>query len=331
MDKKPNIMIIATGGTIAGDGKSSVKSGYSSGKLGIQSLINNIPDLNKIAKIKTYQLTNIGSQAMNDKTLLLLAKKANEFLKKPQIDALVIIHGTDTLEESAYFLNLCVKSKKPIIFTGSMRSNSSLSNDGDMNIFNAVNVAANKKSRKKGVLLVLNDEIHSAREVTKTNTSNLNTFASPNTGKIGSVYYGKVNFYFKSLKLHTYKSKFDIDLIKSLPRVDIIYSHINDTDIFVDAAIKAGAKGIISAGFGNGNIYPKTLKALHKASKKGICIIRSSRTGSGRVSLGCEIDDKKYGFLIADNLNPQKARILLSLALTKTQNPKKIQKMFLQY
>lgn len=331
MSKKPNITILATGGTIAGSGNSSVGSAYISGGLDVHGLLSNIPNLEKIANIKGEQISDIGSQEMSHEVLIKLAKRVDTLLLDDSIDGVVIIHGTDTMEESSYFLNLTVKSKKPIVFTGAMRSNSSISADGDMNIFNALNVASNKESFKKGVLVVMNDEIHLAREVTKAKTSALDAFISPNSGKIGNVYYGCVKFYTKSLRYHTYKSEFDIKHIKNLPRVDIIYSHLSDTDIFVKAARKANAKGIVSAGFGNGNIYPSTLKALHEVSKKGLIVVRSSKVGQGNVSPKGEIDDDKYGFITADNLNPQKARILLSLALLKTKNRKKIEKIFLKY
>lgn len=329
--KKPNITLLATGGTIAGSGNSSIKGDYTSGGLHVEELISDIPDLDKVANIQGEQIANIGSQAMDDEILLRLAKRVDELLLDDGVDGIVVIHGTDTLEESAYFLNLTIKSKKPIIFTGAMRSSSSISSDGAMNILNAISVASCKKSQKMGVLVVINDEIHSAREVTKIDTTSLNAFSSPNSGKVGVVHYGKVSFYMQSLKKHTYKSEFDIKNINSLPKIDIIYSHLNGTDTFVKASIKSGTKGIISAGFGNGNIYPTTLKALHVSSQKGIIVVRSSRVGSGKVSTQGEIDDKKYGFITADNLNPQKARILLSLALLKTNRKIDIQKIFFKY
>ncbi len=326
-----NIIILATGGTIAGSGESAVGSGYKAGGLDIKELINSVPNIDKIANIKAEQIANIGSQDMDEKTLIHLAKRANELLEKDEVDGIVVIHGTDTMEESAYFLNLTINTKKPIVFTGAMRSSTSISSDGAMNMLNAISVAACKKSRKKGVFVVMNDEIHLAREVIKTKTSSLNAFNSPNSGKIGIAYYGYVKFYTKSLKDHTYKSEFNIKNIDKLPRVDIIYSHLNDTDLHVKTSLKAGAKGIISVGFGNGNIFHKTLKTLHVASKKGVVVARSSRVGQGNISICGEIDDEKYNFITTDNLNPQKARILLMLGLSKTDNRKKLQKMFFRY
>ncbi|WP_094751597.1 type II asparaginase [Psychromonas sp. CD1] len=328
---KPNIVILATGGTIAASGESSTSSAYSSGVATVDELINAVPAINKIANIQGEQISNIGSQAINDKIWLKLANRVNTLLKKDSVDGVVITHGTDTLESTAYFLNLTVRNNKPIVVVGAMRSGSSLSADGPLNIYNAVSVAINKNSFNKGVLVVMNDEIHSAREVAKMNTSLVNAFASPNTGRIGTVYYGKVNYYTQSTKRNTINSEFNIENITSLPRVDIIYAHAQDTDIFVKAAVNAGAKGIIHAGMGNGNIYPLTLKALAKASKNGVIIARTSRVGSGRTNLHEEVNDTKYGFIVTDNLNPQKARILLMLGLTKTNNKEKLQQMFFEY
>ncbi len=328
---KPNITILATGGTIAGAGESSTKSSYSAGAVTVDKLISAVPSIKELANIKGEQISNIGSQEMNDKVWIKLAKRVNTLLKKDDVDGVVITHGTDTMEATSYFLDLTVKSKKPIVFVGAMRSGSSMSADGPMNIFNAVNVAIDKQTAGKGVVVVMNDEIHSAREVTKVNTSRVNAFASPNTGKIGTVYYGNIHYYMNPTRKHTYNSEFNIEKINSLPRVEILYAHSNDSDIFVNAAVKAGAKGIIHAGMGNGNLYPSTQEALGKAVKKGIVVARTSRVGSGRTNLHGEVNDEKYGFIATDNLNAQKARILLMLGLTKTNDKKELQKTFFEY
>lgn len=328
---KPNITILATGGTIAGAGESSVKSSYSAGAVTVDKLLAAVPDINNMAVIKGEQISNIGSQEMNNKVWLKLAKRVNELLKKDDVDGVVITHGTDTMEATSYFLNLTVKSKKPIVFVGAMRSGSSMSADGPLNLYNAVSVATSEKSMDKGVLVVMNDEIHSSREVTKTNTSAVNAFDSVNTGKIGTVYYGNVNYYMTPTRKNTIDSEFDIEKIESLPRVDIVYGHANDTDAFVNAAVQAGAKGIIHAGMGNGNLFPLTQEALAKASKKGVIVARSSRVGTGRTNLHGEVDDEKYGFIATDNLNAQKARILLMLGLTKTNDKEKLQEMYFNY
>ncbi|MGG7047890.1 type II asparaginase [Campylobacter sp. M4] len=328
---KPTIYILATGGTIAGSGSGELSTAYTSGTVTVDKLIAAVPQINEIATIKGEQISQIGSQEMNNEVWLKLAKRVNELLTSGKADGVVITHGTDTMEETAYFLNLVVKSDKPIVMVGAMRNSGSLSADGPLNLFNAVNVAISKDSVNKGVMVVMNDEIHAAREVTKTNTTGVETFKSPNAGKIGTVFYGNVKFYMAPLRKHTSSSEFDITKITELPRVDILYSHANDNADFANIAIKNGAKGIISAGMGNGNPFPTVLEALGEGVKKGVVVVRDSRVGSGETTLNGEVDDAKYGFLASDNLNAQKARVLLMLALTKTMDKAKIQELFLTH
>ncbi|RRD54175.1 type II asparaginase [Campylobacter rectus] len=328
---KPTIYILATGGTIAGSGSGALDTSYTSGTVTVDKLIAAVPEINKIATIKGEQISNIGSQEMNNEVWFKLANRVNELLTSGKADGIVITHGTDTMEETAYFLNLVVKSDKPIVMVGAMRNSGSLSADGPLNIYNAVNVAMCKKAVGKGVMVVMNDEIHAAREVTKTNTTAVDTFKSPNSGKIGTVFYGNVKFYMNPVRKHTVNSAFDITKIKELPRVDIIYSHSNDNPDFVNLAVKNGAKGIVNAGMGNGNPFPSALEALGEAVKGGVVVVRDSRVGSGETTLNGEVDDGKYGFLASDNLNAQKARVLLMLALTQTTDKAKIQELFLTH
>ena len=328
---KPTIYILATGGTIAGSGSGALDTSYTSGTVTVDKLIAAVPEINKIATIKGEQISNIGSQEMNNEVWFKLANRVNELLTSGKADGVVITHGTDTMEETAYFLNLVVKSDKPIVMVGAMRNSGSLSADGPLNIYNAVNVAMCKKAVGKGVMVVMNDEIHAAREVTKTNTTAVDTFKSPNSGKIGTVFYGNVKFYMNPVRKHTVNSAFDITKIKELPRVDIIYSHSNDNPDFVNLAVKNGAKGIVNAGMGNGNPFPSALEALGEAVKSGVVVVRDSRVGSGETTLNGEVDDGKYGFLASDNLNAQKARVLLMLALTQTTDKAKIQELFLTH
>ena len=322
---------MATGGTIAGSGSGALDTSYTSGTVTVDKLIAAVPEINKIATIKGEQISNIGSQEMNNEVWFKLANRVNELLTSGKADGIVITHGTDTMEETAYFLNLVVKSDKPIVMVGAMRNSGSLSADGPLNIYNAVNVAMCKKAVGKGVMVVMNDEIHAAREVTKTNTTAVDTFKSPNSGKIGTVFYGNVKFYMNPVRKHTVNSAFDITNIKELPRVDIIYSHSNDNPDFVNLAVKNGAKGIVNAGMGNGNPFPSALEALGEAVKGGVVVVRDSRVGSGETTLNGEVDDGKYGFLASDNLNAQKARVLLMLALTQTTDKAKIQELFLTH
>ena len=325
------VTILAVGGTVAGSGSGALDASYTSGTVTVDKLIAAVPKINKIATIKGEQISNIGSQEMNNEVWLKLANRVNELLTSDEADGVVITHGTDTMEETAYFLNLVVKSDKPIVFKGAMRNSGSLSADGPLNIYNALSVAISKEAAGKGVVVVMNDEIHAAREVTKSDTTAVDTFKSPNSGKIGTAYYGNVKFYMNPLRKHTVNSAFDIAKIKELPRVDIIYSHVNDNPDFINLAVKNGAKGIVNAGMGNGNPFPSALEALGEAVKSGVVVVRGSRVSSGETTMNGEVDDGKYGFLASDNLNAQKARVLLMLALTKTSNKAKIQGYFLTH
>lgn len=328
---KPNVVILATGGTIAGSASSELDTAYTSGTITVDAIIAAVPQLKDIANIKGEQVSNIGSQAMTNEIWLKLSKRVNELLKSKDVDGIVITHGTDTLEATAYFLDLTVKSDKPVVLVGAMRNSSSMSADGPLNIYNAVSVAINKESKAKGVLVAMNDKIHAAREVQKTNTTAVDTFQSPNTGAIGSVFYGNVKYYLAPVRAHTKKSEFDVSKLNELPQVDIIYAHANDNASIIDYLIKNGSKGIISVGMGNGSLYPDSQNLLEEAVSNGIKVVRSSRVGSGEVTLNGETNDEKSGFIVADNLSPAKARVLLMLALTKTNDTAKIQQMYFKY
>ncbi len=326
----PTIVLLATGGTIAGSGASASLGRYKSGELGIKELLKAIPNhLIKIARIQGEQISNIGSQDMTEEVWFKLAKRAQELLDDSRIQGVVITHGTDTLEESAYFLNLVLRSTKPVVLVGAMRNFTSLSADGALNLYNALSVATNEKSTNKGVLVVMDDTIFSAREVIKTHTTHTSTFKALNSGAIGSVYYGKTRYYMQPLRKHTTESEFSLSQLKTpLPKVDIIYTHAGMTPDLFQASLNSHAKGVVIAGVGNGNVSAGFLKAMQEASQMGVVIVRSSRVGSGGVTSG-EIDDK--AFITSDNLNPQKARVLLQLALTKTNDKAKIQEMFEEY
>lgn len=326
----PTIVLLATGGTIAGSGTSASLGSYKSGELGIIELLKAIPNhLIKIARIQGEQISNIGSQDMNEEVWFKLAKRVQKLLNDSRIKGVVITHGTDTLEESAYFLNLVLRSTKPVVLVGAMRNFTSLSADGTLNLYNALSVAIDEKSANKGVLVVMDDSIFSAREVVKTHTTHTSTFKALNSGAIGSVYYGKVRYYMQPLRKHTIESEFSLSQLKTpLPKVDIIYTHAGMTPDLFQASLNSHAKGVVIAGVGNGNVSAGFLKAMQEASEMGVVIVRSSRVGSGEISLG-EIDDKT--FITSDNLNPQKARVLLQLALTKTNDKAKIQEMFEEY
>lgn len=327
---KPNVVILATGGTIAGSAAGSTNAQYDAGQLGVDILIKAVPEIQDIANVKGEQVANISSNNMTNEIWLKLAKRVNELLKSGDADGIVITHGTDTLEETAYFLNLVVKSDKPVVLVGAMRSATSMSADGPLNLYNAVSVAADKSSAGNGVLVVLNDEIHAAREVTKTNTSSVDTFKSRNTGQIGRVYYGKVVYTAKNIKKHTKNSVFDVSKLDALPRVDIVYSHANDYGDIVEHLVKVGSKGIVHAGTGNGSIHNDVMVTLKAAQDSGVRVVRSSIVGSGFIDPSKKMDyDGK--FILGSDLNPQKARILLMLGLTKTDDVKELQKYFDEY
>lgn len=327
----PGVKILATGGTIAGVAqKATDVSQYKAGELAIQTLIDAVPAIKEIADVTGEQIVKISSNNMDDPTLLKLAKRCNELLKDPKVSGIVITHGTDTMEETAYFLNLTVKSDKPVVLVGAMRPATAISADGPLNLLNAVKIAVDPKSKDRGVLVALNDQINAAREVTKTNTSNVDTFQTPQFGLLGMVQAGEPYYYRKVEKKHTHQTPFDVSKLDKLPVVEIIYSHVNDSRVLTDAAVAAGAQGIVHAGTGNGSIYKVTEQALADAVKKGVTVVRSTRTGSGIVTK-TEPRYTQQGFLEADNLNPQKARLLLQLALTQTKDPKKIQEILDTY
>jgi L-asparaginase len=235
------------------------------------------------------------------------------------------------MEETAYFLDLVVKSDKPVVLVGSMRPATAVSADGPGNLYNAVATAASPQARGRGVLVVLNDEIHSARDVTKMDTTSVETFHSPNRGAAGLVHTGKISWFEKSDKRHTSRSEFSIEGRDSLPRVDILYAHANMSPDLIQAAIKNGAKGVVIAGVGDGNMTKEALEVLASAARDGVVVVRSTRLPTGMVLRNNEVDDQKMGFVASGELNPAKSRVLLQLALTRTKDPAKIQKLFEEY
>jgi L-asparaginase len=327
----PNIVVLATGGTIAGAAASDVQAGYTSGQVGVEQLLAAVPQAKKLANLKGEQISNIGSQDMNDEVWLKLARRINELVAKSDVDGIVITHGTDTIEETAYFLNLVVRSKKPVVLTAAMRPSTALSADGPLNFYNAVAVAANKEAVGRGVLVVVNDWIHGASSLTKTSTTAVQTFLSPVRGLIGTVAYGDAEWYRGPVGKNTADSDFSLDKVTALPRVDIIMAYENMDGALIDAAVASGAKGIVIAGVGNGNMTEGALKALSAQAKKGIVCVRSSRVATGNVGRNVEVDDDKMGLVASLDLNPQKSRVLLRLALTQTKDPKVIQKYFVEY
>jgi L-asparaginase len=328
--KQRNIVILATGGTIAGAAASGTQAGYTSGAVTIDAMLAAVPGIDKLASIKGEQVSNVGSQDMSFDILLKLAKRINELAAKGDVDGFVITHGTDTMEESAYFLNLTVKTDKPVVLVGSMRPSTAVSADGPLNLYNAVGVAADPNAKGRGVLVVMNDEIHAAHSLTKMSTTAVDTFMSPKRGIVGIVHYGKTDYYNNPPWKHTKQSEFDVTNVTKLPRVDIIFACEDMSPDLITAAA-GGAKGIVIAGVGNGNMNKVSVDAAAQAVKKGVVVVRSSRVPTGVVGRNVELDDDKLGFVASDELNPQKSRILLTLALLKQRSPADIQKLYYTY
>ncbi len=327
-----NVVILATGGTIAGTGASStVTVGYTAAKVGVERLIEAVPELKKVANVRGEQVFQVASENMTNELWLKLGKRVNELLAQSDVDGIVITHGTDTLEETAYFLDLVVKSAKPVVLVGAMRPSTAISADGPVNLYNAATLAASKEAVGKGVLVSLNDQISAGRDVTKANTSTADTFRTPDLGFLGYMQDNRANFYRAPLRKHTLDTEFDIAKLDSLPRVDIVYGYANASRIPVDALMGAGAQGIVHAGVGDGSVHKDVMPALTDARKQGAIIVRSARVGSGIVARNGEANDDELDFVVSDTLNPQKARILLMLALTRTSNTKDIQRMFSTY
>ena len=329
--KKPTVVILATGGTIAGAAATGTQAGYTSGAVGIDTMIAAVPGIADLATIKGEQISNVGSQDMSFSILLTVAKRINELAKSADVDGFVITHGTDTLEESAFFLNLTVKTEKPVVMVGSMRPSTAVSADGPLNLYNAVGVAVDPAARGRGVLVVMNDWIHAAHSLTKTSTTAVQTFMSPIRGLVGVAAYGKNDFYTRPEWKHTIATEFDVSQVTAMPRVDILFASIDMSADLIDAAVANGAKGIVIAGVGNGNMNKASLDAAARAVKKGVLVVRSSRVATGNVGRNVEVNDDELGFIASDELTPQKARVLLALALLKQSTAAQAQTMFQTY
>jgi len=328
---KPNIVILATGGTIAGSAETQTQAGYESGQVGVDVLIEAVPQIKELASVTGEQVSNVGSQDMSDAIWLKLAARINELAKSSKVDGIVITHGTDTIEETGYFLNLVVKTEKPVVMTAAMRPSTALSADGPLNIFNAVAVAADPDAKGRGVLIAVNDDIHGARSITKTSTTDVQTFVSPESGLIGTSLYG-VNRYFRyPFRIHSSKSEFSINGVDALPRVDVVYITADVSPDLIDGAVAGGARGIVTAGVGNGNMTGPAIEAVKRAVRKGVVVVRSTRVSSGVVGRNVEINDDELGTVASGDLNPAKARVLLKLALIKTAEAGKIQDYFNRY
>jgi L-asparaginase len=317
----PAIMVLATGGTIAGAADARSHAGYDAGKVTAAQLIASVPGIDKVARLQSEQISSIGSQDMNEEVWFKLAQRINELQKAGDVDGIVITHGTDTMEETAIFLDYVVVGEKPVVLVGSMRPSTAVSADGPLNLLEATMVAGAPAARGRGVMVVLDDTIHAARDVTKTHTTSVATFKSPNLGPVGAVSPNEVRFYSTTPPLDRPRALALPDA-PPLPRVDIIYSHAGMSAESSRQAVQGGAKGIVLAGVGDGNASKETIATLFEAAAKGVVVVRSSRTGGGAVMRNMELDDDKLGFATSHELNPQKSRVLLQLLLANgVQNP----------
>jgi L-asparaginase len=330
---KPKVAFIGTGGTIAsvGTGPLDLQNYGATGKvMHADEIIARWPETGLVADVVPARYHNIPSTAIDFadwKALVLLCEQL--VAEHPDLAGIVIGHGTATLEETAYILNLTLKVDVPVVLVGAQRPSSGLSTDAGLNLVNAIRVAGSPDARGMGVLVVLNDEIHAAREVTKTATQRLQTFRSRDFGVLGHADGDAVAFYRRPVRCCCPSTEFDIRVLDALPRVDIAYAYAGGDGTAVRAFTAAGAKGIVSAGFAPGFAPPGEFEALKEAVERSVVVVQSTRAGSGRTFRGTRLANA--GFLIADNLLPQKARILLSLALTVTRDPEEIARIFRSY
>jgi len=327
----PRVHILATGGTIAGKAGSEVEAGYRAGEVGVKTLLASVPGLDDLAQVTGEQIAQIGSQDMDDGLWLKLAARVNALFAADEADGIVITHGTDTAEETSFFLTLTVKSDRPVVLTGAMRPATSLSADGPLNLYNAVAVAADPKARNLGVIVAINDDLHSARDVTKSNTTDVQTFISPGRGLLGTASYGRIRYFRQPTHPHTTRSEFSTDGVARLPRVDILYAHANMPPDLIRASVAAGARGIVIAGMGNGNVSTEAAAVLAEIARRNVTVVRSTRVMSGDVARNVEMNDDELGSVAADQLNPQKSRVLLQLCLAQGMDRDAIQDAFYRY
>lgn len=329
----PRVAVIGTGGTISSIGRDNLDiATYADNKkkYEVDELLAAFPETETVADLLPVRYKAVGSPAIGPQEWIELVELIHETAEaNPDLAGFVLTHGTATLEETAYMLNLTVKVDVPVVLVGAQRPASALSTDAGLNLLNAIRVAAAPESRGLGVLVVLNDEIQAAREVVKTSTLRLQTFRTPDFGVLGHADADRIAYYRKPLRRHAPDTEFDIRGARELPRVDISFSYGGVDGTAVDAFVAAGAKGIVVAGMLPGSCGPGQVEALNEAAKQGVVTVLSTRNGSGRL---VEIRSGRPDVcVLADNLPPTKARILLMLALTKTTDPAEIQRLFDTY
>lgn len=326
---RPRLHLLATGGTIAGaSGSATQYVGYRPAVTPVQDLLAAVPALAEVADITGEQVAQVASQDMTGTVRLVLAQRINALLASDACDGVLVTHGTNTLEETAYFLNLTVRSTKPVVLVGAMRPADALSADGPMNLFRAAVVAASEQATGRGVVVVMNDRIIGARDLHKADTMTVDAFTSPLFGLMGLVSDRRAHFYRGGLRRHTVDSAFDVSALHDLPRVHIAYGHEDDDGTAIDAFVAAGAQGIVHAGAGTASVSRRVQTAIVGAVTRGVVVVRAPRGAHGLVARGMEFDDETHGTVAGDTLSPPKARVLLQLALTQTRDPRAVQRLF---
>lgn len=330
----PVVHVIGTGGSISCIGESRtdfLDYSYGDRHYPIADMIARVPELGAIASLRSEQFMNAYGGEVSPDRWAGLARRINAIMREtPDTAGVAVTHGTSTLEETAYFLNLTVRTRKPVVVTGAMRPMTAMSNDAEVNLLDCVRVAASENAGNRGVLVVLNNQIQAAREVTKSSTSRLDTFKSADLGFLGYADSdGEVVFYRDTTRKHTHQTEFDIEPAGEMPRVDIAFAYSGVDGTAVAALEQAGCRGIVAAGLGSGGAPRPFLDALSKVVAAGIPVVVASQAGSGRAMARRATSER--GFLFADNLLPRKARILLMLALTVTREPAEIQRIMNTY
>lgn len=331
MSALPRVVLLQTGGTIDHVGRDRLDLVfYSDSPARVErGLLSRIPEVERFADVDERPM-RLRGQALTTADWIALGRAAQSAATEEGVAGVVITRGTNTLEETAFFLNLVLKTDRPVVMTAAMRPASALSGDGDLNLVNAIRVAASPDAVGKGVLVVMNDTILAAREAVKTSTSRLHAFQSPGLGPLGHADPdGRVVFAHAPLRAHTTATEFDVRRIDALPRVDVVLSYVGADGALIDAAVAAGARGIVSAGLGTGRGTDAEVTALDRARQAGVVVCQASRAGSGRVARGPEL--VRHGFIAAGDLPPWQARTLLALALTETDDVERIQRMYDRY
>ena len=333
-EQLPRVYLFGTGGTISFVSESRTdfaNYSYQGRQLTIQEMLARVPEAHDLAQVTPEQVINVGSTEVYPNHWLTLANRINEqFSTDESAAGVAVTHGTATLEETAYFLNLTVLDRRPVVVTGAMRPPSAMGTDADNNLMDAIRIAACPDSAGRGVLVVLNNEIQAARDVTKTDSYRVETFQSGHMGFLGySDSDGQIVYYRRPDRRHTADSEFDLAGVDELPQVEIAYAYAGVSAVVIDALVEAGVNGIVAAGLGSGGSPSPFMAALRRAIAAGIPVVISTQVSTGRV-----LQTRRFveeGYIVADNLHPKKARILLMLGLTRTSDPAELQRMMLEY